>query len=264
MAASAAYIIDGGRSGADRLAVLDRVLGPMSEDFLHRAGLRAGHSCLDVGSGSGELTRRIARMAAPGEVVGIDADPAVAKIAAAATVSAPRYLVGDAAALPGELTGFDLVHARFLLSHLPDPGAALAAMMSACRPGGVVAVQDVDMLMFARPRSWAMDRARQLYCQAAAVRGADAHIGRRLAHMLTRAGVRQVRSASFQPAFREGEGKLLPLLTFNATRAAVLDSGLATDGELDEIGAELQRAVEDPETLIGAPRMHQVYGIRPG
>jgi trans-aconitate methyltransferase len=31
---------------------------------------------------------------------------------------------------------FDLVHARFVLTHLPNPGRALARMRAALRPGG--------------------------------------------------------------------------------------------------------------------------------
>ena len=39
---------------------------------------------------------------------------------------------------------FDLVYARFLLSHLSEPENCLAAMVEACRPGGTIVIEDTD------------------------------------------------------------------------------------------------------------------------
>ena len=137
-------------------------------------------------------------------------------------------------------------------------------MAAACRPGGVVALADVDVTaMFSRPRSRALERSIELYSEAARLRGADPRLGLRLPDLLEAAGLRWVRATAVHPSFREGEGKLLSAITFDATRAAVLKSGLAGEAELDEIGAELWRAAEDPRTLISAPRIHQVFAIKP-
>jgi hypothetical protein len=39
---------------------------------------------------------------------------------------------------------FDLVHARWLLHHLPDPEGAIARMVAALRPGGWILLEEVD------------------------------------------------------------------------------------------------------------------------
>jgi hypothetical protein len=47
------YVLRGGRAGAERLRLLNRVKWPTTEPLLGAAGLRAGMSCLDVGCGAG-------------------------------------------------------------------------------------------------------------------------------------------------------------------------------------------------------------------
>ncbi|MEF8812363.1 MAG: class I SAM-dependent methyltransferase [Halovenus sp.] len=75
-------------------------------------------SVLDVGAGTGELTR-VLREETPGTVVALDADPALL-----ARVGGPAA-VGDATRLPFGADSFDLVICQALLVNLPDPLAAL-------------------------------------------------------------------------------------------------------------------------------------------
>ena len=46
------YVLRGGRAGAKRLRLLNRVKWPTTEALLRAAGLRAGMICLDVGCGA--------------------------------------------------------------------------------------------------------------------------------------------------------------------------------------------------------------------
>ena len=40
--------------------------------------------------------------------------------------------------------GYDLVYARFLLTHLSDPLSTLQGMVNAAKQGGVIVVEDLD------------------------------------------------------------------------------------------------------------------------
>jgi hypothetical protein len=51
----------------------------------------------------------------------------------------------DVAAERAPAAGFDLVHARLVVMHLADRGAALAAMTGALRPGGWLLLEDADL-----------------------------------------------------------------------------------------------------------------------
>ena len=59
------------------------------------------------------------------------------------------FEVGDVYALAAADDSFDVVHAHQVLQHLTDPVAALREMARVCRPGGVIAVRDVDYGAFA-------------------------------------------------------------------------------------------------------------------
>jgi ubiquinone/menaquinone biosynthesis C-methylase UbiE len=266
---TSSYVIDGGRSGAARLAVLARVRASASEDFVCRAGLRAGDRCLDLGCGSGELTLRLADLAAPGEVVGIDFDPAVVAVAReramyAQTPHPPRFLVADVAALPDGLGQFDLVSARYLLSHVRDPWAAVQAMWSLCRPGGAVALEDTDVdAMSSDPACPALERCVELNHALTRARGLVPRVGPQLVDMLAEVGFDEIEETVDQPAARDGDAKRMTELTLERKRAALLAEGLLDEAEFDAMLAELRAFTADPQTLIRAPRLHQVRGRRP-
>ncbi|MFC7069848.1 class I SAM-dependent methyltransferase [Halobaculum lipolyticum] len=85
---------------------------------------------LDVGCGTGELTRVLAEEAPAAEVVGVDADRdllAAAREATGADAGGDRtaYVAGDATRLPFPDDAFDLVACQALLINLPDPAAAV-------------------------------------------------------------------------------------------------------------------------------------------
>ena len=76
------YLLRGGRAGAERLHLLNRVKWPTTEGLLKAAGLQAGMRVLDVGCGSGEVTLKMADLVgAGGEVAGIDSDQAILRLA---------------------------------------------------------------------------------------------------------------------------------------------------------------------------------------
>jgi SAM-dependent methyltransferase len=95
---------------------------------------------LDVGCGTGILTRTILELASPDEVVGVD--PADGFLAHARTRSADpraRFETADARALPFEDGTFDVVVSGLVLNFVPEPEKALSEMLRLTRAGGTVA-----------------------------------------------------------------------------------------------------------------------------
>jgi SAM-dependent methyltransferase len=214
------------------------------------------------------VTLALARLTGPdGEVIGVDIDEAELGIARGEAADAGVGNVEYRTASVDELRSdgaFDLVYARFLLSHLPDPGAALRSMVGAARPGATVAVEDIDYAVgFCRPPCAAYDAFWDLYPRLAADAGGDARIGRRLPALLAGAGLHGIGVHIEQPAGFDPDTKLLSALTLENIADAAVAAGLADADELDARVAELHAFAARPDTLLSLPRVVQVWARVP-
>ena len=259
------YVLRGGRAGAQRLHLLNRAKWPTTEQLLGSAGLRAGMRCLDVGCGSGDVTLKMAALVGEGgEVVGVDSDQAILRLAEqeAERQGLPvTFRRLDAEELAEE-SAYDVVFARYLLSHLPRPERVVEAMVRALRPGGRLVVEDVFFPgHICYPANAAFDRYLQLY--QAAVKsneGGDAAIGPRLLGLALEAGLEEVSVGLVVPVFRDGDGKRVAQVTMEHIREAVVGAELATSDEVDAIVGELDRFADDDRTLMSMAPTFQVWG----
>ncbi|QXP83864.1 methyltransferase domain-containing protein [Methylococcus sp. ANG] len=267
MANESHYIIQGGESGAERLHVLGRVMRPGSLEVLGRAGLAPGMDVLDLGCGSGDMTLEIAQIvSATGRVVGIDMD---------AGVLAHAKRVSDGCGLPVEWRqgriedidedgAFDIVYARFLLSHLADPRDALRRMCRAVRPLGRIVVEDIDISAHVHwPPSAAFRRYVDLYAATGRARGADPGIGPSLPALLIDAGLEDVDVAVSMPVFRQGEGKTVARITLSNIAESAIAAGLTCREEIDRLLAELAGHEADPRSIQSTAQVFQAIGRRP-
>ncbi len=117
----------------------DRLYGRLAEGLVTACPPLAGRLALDVGAGTGALSRAIA--AAGGEVVAVDLS--VGMLAQHRAVRPPA-VAADAMRLPFPPARFDATLAAFVLNHLPDPTAALREASRVTRGGGTVAASSFD------------------------------------------------------------------------------------------------------------------------
>jgi len=109
------------------------VYGPLADALLARAPDLAGRLVLDVGAGTGAVSRRL--VVAGAQAVAVDATWAMLAHRAS---SRPPAVVGDISRLPLVDGAVDGAAAAFVLNHLADPVAALAELRRTVRPGGFV------------------------------------------------------------------------------------------------------------------------------
>jgi len=258
------YTIAGGEPGKRRLDLLAEIFRPTTLRLLTDAGLRSGDRCLDVGSGGGHVGLDLARIVGPaGSVTGTDFDPRIVELARQdaqhAGVGNVDYQVADARVFDGG--PYDLVYARFLLSHLGEPEKVLAHVRRLARPGGRIVLEDIDMSgSYCHPHDPAHTRYAELYTEAVHRNGGDADLGRRLPSIARAAGLRDVHCNVFQPVYTDGRHKQLTVVTMEKIRPAVLRHGLASDKEIDAILYRMCAFIQDPTTLVAFPRIVQVWG----
>ena len=259
------YVLRGGDEGAERLKLLGRVFWPTTQEFLQVAAIGGDKHILDIGCGTGEVSLRLAASDGySGRIVGVDIDRRAVEIASQGAASRPsvQFMVQDASALAADEV-YDVVLARFLLSHLVSPQTTLNSMVDLTKPGGLIAVEDTDFTgHFCYPRCAAFDQYVALYQQVVKGRGGDAAIGPRLVQMLQQCGLNNVQIRIAQPVFYEGEGKLMAAVTMEHIRQPLVETGLASHAEVDAIVKELQAFATEEGTLISVPRLFQVWGRR--
>jgi ubiquinone/menaquinone biosynthesis C-methylase UbiE len=131
------------------LATFGRI-NAVREQTLRVAALQRGQSVLDVGCGTGVLTRLAAQaVGAVGRAVGTDASPqmvAVAKKSSARMATPIEFRVAPIEHLPFDDGEFDAALSSLMLHHLPDDlkDRGLAEVRRVLKPGGRLVVVDLS------------------------------------------------------------------------------------------------------------------------
>ena len=261
------YVIAGGREGKERLKLLSQVLLPTTSQLLNTVDLRIGMKCLDMGCGGGHVALLMASLVGPhGVVVGSDSDGAILALARqdaeAAQLDNVEFRQADALVCQGE-EEYDLVYARFLLTHLSEPEKCLDAMVRACRPKGLIVIEDIDFSgSFCHPSCAAYEKYIKLYQEVVYRRGGDPNIGLKLPGMLRQAGAEGIQVNVVQPTHLEGEGKFIASMTMERIAGSVVSEGLVTEEEAGQVINGLNEAAADAEIMMSLPRVFQVWGRR--
>jgi SAM-dependent methyltransferase len=112
----------------------------VAREFVSALGVPAGARWLDVGCGTGALTRTILDIAAPQAVVAVDPSPGFLDHARARIPDRRvRFASGDAETLPDEPGAFDAVVSGLVLNFVPDAARAVGAMTRVARADSIIA-----------------------------------------------------------------------------------------------------------------------------
>jgi len=268
--ASTVYPLGSSRGESARLRRQAEELAADSAALLNRIGLLPGQSAIDLGCGPRGILDMLAERVAPaGRVVSLDADPVhtamAAEFAAARGLSGVEIITGDAMSTGLPAGSFDLVHARTLLVNLPEPAEAAAEMTRLARPGGWVASTEPDTEhALCYPPHPAFDRLRDIFTVAFRRNGADPWIGRRVPELFRQAGLEHVGVEARVQMYPHGNSRrTIRLDLVQSMRPQVLEMGLATGTELDDLDAAARAHLDDPHTVVMSGLLFLTWGRKP-
>src|SRR5690606_18320826 len=163
-----------------------------------------------------------------------------------------------------EYAEYDIIYARFLLSHLSSPAAVLQRMRRALPPGGQVVIEDIDITTHSHwPPSRAFRRYIEIYSATATAHGAHSSIGPTLPALLVDAGFSDVEVAISMPVFRLGEGKSIARITLANIADAAIAGGFTSAEEIARLLRELAEHEADPRSIQTAAPAFQCLGRNP-
>ncbi len=235
--------------------------------------LTAGMRLLDIGCGPGTITSGLARVVAPGEVVGIDVSAEVIATAnqhrAETGLTNMHFEVASVYGLPYEDASFDAVHAHQVLQHLAQPVDAMREALRVLKPGGIAGVRDADYAtMQAWPRLPLIDRWLDLYHAVATRNGADADAGRRLPAWLREAGFVDIQLRGTAMVFQEPAAiqnwgySWSERIVKSSIATQAVEYGFATRSDLEAISATWRTWAEHPDAVFMYMNL-EVLGRKP-
>jgi len=163
----------------------------------HDTAYPAGSLVLEVGCGIGAQTITLARTSPEARILSVDISAEslaqARELIGGAGLTNVEFRQADVYDLPFAPDSFDHVFVCYLLEHLPDPPAALAALKVVLKEGGSITVIEGDHgSCYWHPDTEAGRHVWQCLIDAQAALGGDSLIGRRLFPLLDGAGFRDV------------------------------------------------------------------------
>lgn len=219
-----------------RFRALAELFDPSTFRHITAIGIAPGWRCWEVGAGARSVPDWLADRVGPtGFVVATDIDTSWLDGPAAPHLEVRRHGVASEAA-PAD--GLDLVHARLVLTHVPERERALATMVSALRPGGWLLVEDADPGLQPLlcpdeygPAQELANRLRRGFRALMAGRDADLAYGRTLPRRLRAHGLLEVTADAYFPITGPA-CTTLEVATVEQIRDRLITGGVATAADI--------------------------------
>ncbi|WP_327175584.1 class I SAM-dependent methyltransferase [Streptomyces sp. NBC_01335] len=238
--------------------------GALAYDDLTLARLRAlgagpGWRCLDVGAGTGTVSRRLLGEAGVESVLAVDRDvrflgerPVPGLDLVEADITAPGFVSGT----------YDLVHARFVLMHLAEHERLITSLAELVAPGGVLVLSDaVDLSGDRTPGTPYATAMRAMWQGLRASIGTDVSWVPSYPQLLRGAGLEPVAAEIHVPPLQpESPISRFWADTWERSRSAMIATGLVDDAALDDA---IRYLVSDECAALSAG-MLTAWGWKPG
>lgn len=219
--------------------------------LLRSMGYEPGGIFLDAGCGPAKLLRRLAEQDEATHFIGVDKNQSLLEVARRecsqrSNVTIHEHDLHELRAL--ECPQADFIYSRLVFSHLGTPLRVLAEFNSTLKPGGRVALLDVDdSLIVISPPHQELSRLLETASRVQSSHGGDRNIGGQLTSLLSHSGFVQVTSGTKTWTIASESSLPLLQLLLDGRRDYLDELDRAC---LDETTTELRRQIEDSKISI--------------
>ena len=263
------YILSNRSNEIKRLEIQAALFEPLTKQTLLNAGLKKDMSCIDIGCGSGSVTRLMARVVGKtGHVIGLDIDDKYLQYCSRLNIASKqniKFVRHDISKSRLDIKeDFDIVYARFVFQHLRGKKEAVHRMRQMIKKGGAVLIQDLDH----SPGSWlcypenkAFNTLRKIYAALIRKAGGDPLAGRKLYKLLVDESL-DTSMEIYSPCILMGKEPYSSLgwRLAESLKLQILDHGLQTAQEYAKMYAALKKLAKDSGSFVGYSRFFSVLG----
>ncbi|HEX6281033.1 MAG TPA: methyltransferase domain-containing protein [Nitrososphaera sp.] len=262
------YILGNRDSEIARLEIQANLFEPLTKQTLLNAGLKKGMRCIDIGCGSGSVTRLMAKMVGEtGRVVGMDIDDRYLEYCNRSITSRQNIEFIHDDIRKSRLDSkerFDIVYSRFTFHHLTDRREAVRSMKRLAKKDGTVMIQDLDHA----PGSWlcypenkVFNTLRKVYVALIKKGGGDPLAGRKLYKLLINESF-NANVDCYSPCILMGQEPYSSLgwQLAESIKPQILEHGLQSEQEYTKMYEGLKKLAKDKESFVAYSRLFSVLG----
>jgi SAM-dependent methyltransferase len=261
------YILGNMENEIKRLELQAAVFAPISIRALHDAGIRRGMKCIDIGCGSGSVTRFMAdAVGNEGRAVGVDIDEKYLEYCRSVNkhrhVDFVRADISNSTLAVSEK--YDIVFSRFLFVHLKDKKRAVQSMKRLLKDSGVMIIQELDH----SPGSWLCHPAdrnvellRRAFVNLLRKTGGDPLAGRKLYKLLVEESLDSEVSC-FSPCLKMGHEPYNSLgwRIMDSLKPQLIGKGIVSKREFAALHKGLQILALRKDAFVTYARFFSVSG----
>ena len=240
-----------------RLSVLEGIYDPGTTARMTALGVDTGWRCLELGAGAGSIARWLCDRVGPtGSVTAVDLEPHFLEADPRPNMEILRRDILSEG-VPGE--GWDLIHTRALIMHLPNREALITDLVRRLRPGGLLFIEEGDFYVFSASESPLYSEVWHQSALVAAKTGGDFYWARHLPSCMTAAGLLDVTASTEGHFFRGGA----PWAELTAMTWEQLTPMMVAEGYPAELITAAIAELTDPDRWFPACPLVAVSGRRP-
>jgi ubiquinone/menaquinone biosynthesis C-methylase UbiE len=262
------YTLGNQDSEIARLEIQATFFEPLTKQTLLNSGLKKGMSCIDIGCGSGSVTRLMAKMVGEtGRVVGVDIDNRYLLYCNRSITSRQNVEFIHDDICKSRLDSkkrFDIVYSRFTFHHLTDRREAVRCMKRLTKKSGTVIIQDLDHApgsWICYPESKVVDTLRKVYVALIKKGGGDPVAGRKLYKLMIDESL-NANVECYSPCILMGREPYSSLgwQLAESIKPQILEYGLQSEQEYVKMYEGLKALARDKGSFVTYSRLFSAFG----